>query len=895
MQNTVKPGTAAMTDVKPTENARPAPTNDAGRVPTHQGWRVLKFGGSSVADPGNWPRIAERIRGVHADGRCAVVVVSALKGVTDRLAEALHDNRPDVDQLIDELRTRHLRLARHFDLGPTAVEDALQPVLAALAETLGRWREQPDDPAQEALVLGCGELLSSRLGKAILEKLDCTVSWLDSRTLIQSSPAPHRAEPGRWLSAECDARPDPDLARELASQGAAWIAPGFIARGPDGGTVLLGRGGSDVSAALIGTRLGADRVEIHSDVPGLFSADPRRIPAARLLRNISYREAMELAAMGARALHPRALIPLKQHRIPLWLCQTDRPELEGTRITPDAHEHGAQVKAIVQRRRITVVTMEGLDMWQQVGFLADVFGVFRAHGLSVDLVSTSESNVTVTLDPGANPTDPATLERLSADLGRFCTVDIRTDCASVSLVGLGIRTILHRIGPALEVFEQRRIFLVSQAANDLNLSFVVEARHADRLVQQLHQQIIPGGVGGDSVFGPSWDQLARDDQQAPPAAPWWSTRRTELLECLGDRDSAYVYALAEIRAAARRLRELRSVDRVLYSMKANPHPAILDALVDEGLGVECVSMAEAERVLDSVPGLEPADLLLTPNFAPREEYRAALDRGVPLTIDNPWILEQWGRDFAGRDVFLRLDPGSGLGHHKMVRTAGSNAKFGVPMNELERTLRLARAHDVTIRGLHAHTGSGILHPDNWERTLETLLAVATDLPSVEVINLGGGLGVPDRADDLPLDLLALDAGLARIKQGLNREVQIWLEPGRYLVAAAGVLMARVTQLKGKGDVRYIGVATGMNSLIRPALYGAWHEIVNLSRLDAPGHHVYNVVGPICETGDILGLDRLLPESECGDVLLIANAGAYAAAMASRYNLREPAEELVLDD
>ncbi len=128
---------------------------------------------------------------------------------------------------------------------------------------------------------------------------------------------------------------------------------------------------------------------------------------------------------------------------------------------------------------------------------------------------------------------------------------------------------------------------------------------------------------------------------------------------------------------------------------------------------------------------------------------------------------------------------------------------------------------------------------------------------------------------------------------MHRPVEIWLEPGRYLVAAAGVLLARVTQVKGKGEVRYLGLATGMNSLIRPALYGAWHEIVNLSRLDEGGNRVYNVVGPICESGDILGLDRLLPDSHEGDIMLIANTGAYGAAIASHYNLREPAEELVL--
>ncbi len=359
------------------------------------------------------------------------------------------------------------------------------------------------------------------------------------------------------------------------------------------------------------------------------------------------------------------------------------------------------------------------------------------------------------------------------------------------------------------------------------------------------------------------------------------------------RDSAYIYNLEHIASAAGQLMALKHVDRVLYSMKANGHRDILTALVAAGTGIECVSLAEARHALKAVPDLDHGKLLLTPNFASRDEYRQALKLGLAVTLDNPWIVEHWGTDFAGRSVFLRLDPGSGLGHHKMVRTAGTHAKFGIPLGELERVRRLCDAHDIRVTGLHAHTGSGILHPDNWHRTLEVLGQAADTFPEVAVINLGGGLGVPDRSDELPLDLAALDAGLGRIRARLDGKPAIWLEPGRFLVAEAGVLLARVTQTKGKGEVRYVGIATGMNSLIRPALYGAWHEIVNLSRLDQPGDHVYNIVGPICETGDILGLDRLLPDCREGDVMLIANAGAYGAVMSSNYNLRDPAEELVL--
>lgn len=854
------------------------------------GWRVLKFGGSSVAAGANWPHISAACREAQADGRHVVVVVSALAGVTDLLeAAASTPGEVEIDALLAELRQRHARLAAETGIDTDAIEAGFESLAGALRELAAA----PDDCALKARVLAGGELLSSRLGQAILARAGLDCRWLDSRELLVADEPVGRSPRRHYLGAECNAAPDPDLAGRLARRGRLFIAPGFIARDAAGHTVLLGRGGSDVSAALIGTLLDADRVEIFSDVPGLFSADPRRIPAARLLREISYREALELAAMGAKALHPRALLSLKKHRIALWLRQTDRPEIEGTRITPAAREHGAQVKAIVTRKNITLIALEGLDMWQQVGFLADVFAVFRDHGLSVDLVSTSESNVTLTLDPGVNLTDEATLNRLAADLGRLAQVDINTDCATVSLVGLGIRTILHRLGPALEVFEQRRIFQVSQAANDLNLTFVVEARHADRLVQQLHQQIIPGGVGGDAVFGPSWEALFQREREAARQPAWWRRDAGRLLDLMAGRDAAYVYHRASVAAAADALSALPAVDRVLYSMKANPHPELLRCVHERGLGIECVSLEEARHALASIDGLSPDELLYTPNFAPRAEYREALELGLRVTLDNVWMLEHWGAEFAGREVFLRLDPGSGLGHHKMVRTAGSNAKFGVPLSELDHVIRHARAHDTRIVGLHAHTGSGIMHPDNWHRTLETLTDAAHAIETVRAIDLGGGLGVPDRESDLPLDLAALDAGLATLKARLGRPIDVWLEPGRFLVAEAGVLLARVTQIKGKGEMRYVGVATGMNSLIRPALYGAWHEIVNLSRLDEPGDRVYNVVGPICETGDVLGLDRLLPECCEGDVLLIANTGAYGAAMASHYNLRAPAEEIVI--
>jgi bifunctional diaminopimelate decarboxylase / aspartate kinase len=648
--------------------------------------------------------------------------------------------------------------------------------------------------------------------------------------------------------------------------------------------------GTDADAAALATQLGAARLEIWSDVPGLFSADPREIPAARLLRALHYDEAQEIAGAGQSVLHPRLIPPLRLSGIPVHLGALGRPDITGTVISAVPGSSGAKVKAVCIRRGVTLVSMESAGMWHAVGFLADAFAIFRKHGFSVDLVSTSETNVTVSLDPDERAPDDEGLAAVAADLAPLCRVQVLGPCASVSLVGRDIRTILHQLGEAFELFEEQKIYLVSQAANDLNFTFVVDERQGERLAVQLHELLIRPAAG-DRVFGPTWEQLF-----AKPAAPvrareiWWERKRDALLRMLGSRDAAYVYDRATVLETARALLGLRSVARLLYAMKANPHAELLKLVHGEGLGIECVSRAEIERVLDALPTVDRQRILFTPNFAPRAEYEWAYAQGVRVTIDNLYALEAWAPVFRDREAFVRIDPGSGKGHHQHVRTAGAHSKFGIPIAQLDALARLAPAARLRIVGLHAHLGSGNFDPATWAETGRALAALAARFPEVRVIDVGGGLGVAERGAPNALDLRALDAALEEVA-ARNGHLEFWLEPGRYLIAGAGVLLARVTQIKSKGEVSYVGVATGMNSLIRPALYGAHHEIVNLTRLDEPATELVNVVGPICESGDVLGHDRLLPPTREGDVLLIATAGAYGRAMASSYNLRAPADEL----
>ncbi len=863
---------------------------------------VLKFGGTSVATPQRWSVIADRVRAVEAEGARALVVCSAVAGVSDALAELLEAAsrgavaEPEVARGVGSIRARHAEISQALGLGDGAPEagrhlDDLERLVRGIS-LVGEV-----SPGPEARVMATGELLSTRLGAAWLRAQGVAVTWVDARDLLQASPAAggDRVEERSVLSAVCDDARTPALDAMLPADGTAVITQGFIARGHDGGTVLLGRGGSDTSAAYLSAKLGALRCEIWTDIPGMFTANPRQVSAARLLRRLDYDETQELASAGARILHPRAIGPLRTHGIPLHVRSTLHPEAAGTIVAGDSPDATPRLKAIASRRGLTLIAMETARMWQQVGFLADVFARFKARGLSVDLVSTSETNVTVSLDPTANALDEGVLRQLLDDLRPVCDASAIGPCASVTLVGRHVRSVLHQLGPALEVFEEQRVHLVTQAASDLNLTFVVDDDQAERLVARLHKLVLERGEG-DNLLGPTTAELedsagGHDDPAGPPDA-WWRRRRDELLAIADEATPMFVYDLAEVDRAARALQAMGSVHRVLFAVKANPHPEVLRRIAGHGFGLECVSPGELERVFDAVPDLDPDRVLFTPNFAPRPEYERAYELGVHVTLDNLHPLAEWPDLFRDRPVFVRVDPGEGRGHHAHVRTAGALSKFGVAASELPELIRLADAAGARIVGLHAHSGSGIRTPDAWPSLARLLARLAADLPNVRHLDVGGGLGVPEKQGQRDLDLRLVDESLAAVLRP-RPDLELWIEPGRYLVAAAGVLLAHVTQRKRKGDVRFVGVNVGMNTLIRPALYGAYHEIRNLSRLGEPTVEVANVVGPICESGDTLGHERPLPRSEEGDVLLIANAGAYGRAMSSEYNLRAPAGERVL--
>lgn len=831
-------------------------------------WAVLKFGGSSVSTRARWDTIAGIVGGHRAAERRVLVVVSALSGVTDLLTRLLPAAlRGEHGGLLDTIVSRHSALLSDLDLDPGLLDGEID-TLRRLATAVHLSGEA--SLRMTARVLGTGETLSSRLGAAFLDRRFPGTRCIDAREHLVALPAP--SEHRRYLDAAVGHEPDAALAAALQCDLA--VTQGFVARDREGHAVVLGRGGSDTSAAIFAARLGAERLEIWSDVPGMYSADPRIVPGARLLDEVDYAEAQELASLGAKVLHPRAVVPARARGTAIHLRSTLDPAAPGT-IIRAVPPRGPVVRAVTSREGVLLVSMDDPGMGQEVGFLARVFAVFAAHGISVDHVATSETSVTCSVDVAGNGLDADKQAALVAELSSHCRVETVGPCAVVSIVGRQVRGVLPRLGPVLEAFESQPVHLVTQAASDLDLSFVVDQAQAVGLVRKLHALLFEDGASA----------------APPPSAPssaWWVRRREELLALPGT--PLYVYDAPTIRAAASAIASLPSISRGWYACKANGNPQVIALAAACGLGIECVSAGELRRAREAAPD---APLLFTPNFAPRAEYALGFDLGAQVTVDNPAILAAWPEVFAGRSILLRVDPGHGRGHHKHVRTGGAAAKFGIALEDLEAAARACTRAGAVVTGLHAHVGSGLLDPGDWSLTAARLASLLGLFPGARVLDLGGGLGVGDRPGDPGVDLAALDAGLSRFAAA-HPGLELWLEPGRYVVARGGVLLATVTQRKRKGARELVGLDAGMNALLRPALYGAWHEVLNLSRLDAPADTPMDVVGPICESADVLGTARLLPASTAeGDRVLVAHAGAYGHAMASSYNLRAPPEEVML--
>ncbi|KAB1194678.1 diaminopimelate decarboxylase [Haloferax sp. MBLA0076] len=356
----------------------------------------------------------------------------------------------------------------------------------------------------------------------------------------------------------------------------------------------------------------------------------------------------------------------------------------------------------------------------------------------------------------------------------------------------------------------------------------------------------------------------------------------------------YVTDLRRVRENCLRLREAFPEAHVSYAVKAHTGQAVLETVRDAGLDAECASAGEVERALDA--GF-PGDRI---RYTAVNPPAADLDHVVDRWEENPEMTVTVGaedtigrladRGFDGR-LCLRANPGIGAGHHEKV-TTGGHAKFGIPIDRVPGIAENVR-DDFDLVGVHAHAGSGISGDDlSAHRELVRRMGdLARAIDDLEFVDVGGGFGVPYHDDEPPLDLGAV-AEATREALG-DTDAQLAIEPGRYVVADAGVLLSAVNTVKEVPETTVVGIDAGMTTLLRPAMYDAYHAISNLSRPHAEAVSTL-IAGPVCETSDVFAEDRTLARPERGDVLAIGNTGAYGYEMASTYNSRPRPPEVVLD-
>lgn len=334
--------------------------------------------------------------------------------------------------------------------------------------------------------------------------------------------------------------------------------------------------------------------------------------------------------------------------------------------------------------------------------------------------------------------------------------------------------------------------------------------------------------------------------------------------------------------------------RFFYAGKALTNINILRYIKAMGCHVDCSSVNEVKLAL--IAGFEPARILYTSNGIAFSEIEEAVAAGVHINIDSLSNLEKFGMKFGHRyPVGIRIRPNIMAGGNLKISTGHDASKFGIPVNQLGQIEELVRKTDLHIRALHIHTGSDIKDPDVFVRGIEVLFELIPHFPELEVIDLGGGFKVPYHPEEkgVDVDLLA-----RRIRETFgnhpvagSKKFQLWFEPGKYLVSECGYLLAEVTVLKDTGTIEFAAVNSGLNHLIRPMMYDAYHHIVNISNPEGK-KKIYTVTGNICET-DTFASNRELNEIREGDILCFYNAGAYGFEMSSRYNSRfRPAEVMI---
>lgn len=424
---------------------------------------------------------------VCSDPDKKVIVVSATSGTTNLLVslfEPITDEKKV--EILDQIREKHLTICRGLKHASKA-EKSLREILGSLESLV---LERPILNLQlRDEILSHGELLSSVIFTALLNEHDCgECRWLDARKIIITDQAYSRAEPDIQRIGE---NAEQQLVPNLHS--VRYVTQGFIGGTPEGITTTLGRGGSDYSAALFAESIHADVLEIWTDVTAVYTTDPRIVSEAKPITEISFDEAAELSVFGAKVLHPATIVPAMRKNIRVYVGSSMEPQKPGTWIMKDTRSKPV-IRAISLRRNQTLVTVHSPDMLHRHGFLARLFTVLSNHQISVDLVTTSEVSVSLTVDTDVQSAERDALnDEVLRELRSFCQVEVEKDLSLIALIGNNLHATSGLSGPVFSLLEDVNIRLICHGASSHNLCFLVRQENAEKVVQLLHNRFIKQG------------------------------------------------------------------------------------------------------------------------------------------------------------------------------------------------------------------------------------------------------------------------------------------------------------------------------------------------------------------------------------------------------------------
>ncbi|BCK62880.1 aspartokinase [Aeromonas caviae] len=444
---------------------------------------VAKFGGTSVANAAAMNNCADV---VLANPATRVVVLSASAGVTNLLVALAQGDLDEAGQEAQLARLTEIQQAILTELGDSGdLSDLIHGQLGEI-RTMARQAHLHTDAELADRLIACGELMSTRLFTELLRQRGVKACWQDARQLLRTDSRFGKASVDLAATrALCQAALGPLLGDSLI------ITQGFIGADGDGRTTTLGRGGSDYSAALLAEALDAGTIEIWTDVPGIYTTDPRLVTRARPIPEISFVEAAEMATFGAKVLHPATLQPAVRQDIPVFVGSSKDPAAGGTWIRASTRTNPL-FRAVALRRNQVLVTLHSLNMFHAYGFLAEVFGILARHRISVDLITTSEVSVSLTLDHTGSQSngEPILGDKVLAELGQLCKVQVETGLALVALIG---NRMSEAAGVGSQVFDairEHNIRMICYGASAHNLCFLVKEDEAGHIVNRLHQELL---------------------------------------------------------------------------------------------------------------------------------------------------------------------------------------------------------------------------------------------------------------------------------------------------------------------------------------------------------------------------------------------------------------------